>query len=142
MKVLVTGNKSGLGKYLYENFPNAMGWDRDTTEDEKEKIRKEGADVIIHCASNSSREVTSASLFLYIQDNICLAKELTAIPHKKFIFVSSVDVYPRDNEMHAEDDIIDVNAVEGIYAICKLISESIVRDVPPFLDHTQGKTVC
>ncbi|MBI2098117.1 MAG: NAD-dependent epimerase/dehydratase family protein [Candidatus Wildermuthbacteria bacterium] len=128
MKVLVTGNKSGLGKYLHENFPNAMGWDRDTTEDEKEKIRKEGVDVLIHCASNPAREVTSESLFSYIQDNICLAKELAAIPHKKFIFISSVDVYPRNSEVHAEDDVIDVNAVEGIYAICKLASESIVRE--------------
>lgn len=128
MRILVTGHKSGLGKYLFENFPDAIGQDRETREEEKEKIKEDEVDVIIHCAFNSSWDVTSESLFSYIQDNVFLTRELTSIPHKKFVFVSSVDVYPRGKQTHSEDEIIDVNAVEGIYAMTKLISESMVKE--------------
>lgn len=128
MKVLVTGNKSGIGKYIFENFGEEMiGWDRDITPVNKEEIKKEEVDIIIHCAFNSSKEVTSESLAEYIQDNVLLTKELVEIPHKKFIFFSSVDVYPKDKEIHSEDIVIDANATEGLYGITKLISESIVK---------------
>lgn len=127
MKILVTGTKSGLGKYLFENI-GTVGLDRDTSFGSREKIKKEGADIIIHCAFNSSREVTSESLFPYFEDNVLLTKELTLVPHKKFIFFSSVDVYPKNETIHLEDEIIDLNSVEKIYGITKLISESIVKN--------------
>jgi len=127
MRILVTGNKSGLGKYLFENIGTA-GIDRNTTNDQKQAIQKEGVDVIIHCAFNSSNEVTSESLLSYIQDNVLFTKELAEIPHEKFIFVSSVDVYEKNAARHTEDEVLDVNTIEGIYGITKLISESVVRE--------------
>lgn len=126
MKILITGHKSGLGKYLFENFPGARGRDRETSAGEQEEIKKSGADIIIHCAFNPARDSTSESLFSYVEDNVFLTRELASIPHTKFIFISSVDVYPRNKVVHSEDERIDANAVEGMYAITKLISESIV----------------
>ncbi|MCH8987046.1 NAD-dependent epimerase/dehydratase family protein [Patescibacteria group bacterium] len=128
MKVLITGNKSGIGKYIFENFGEEMiGWDRDIALADKEEIKKEGVDILIHCAFNSLKEVTFESLAEYIQDNVFLTKELVEIPHKKFIFFSSVDVYSKDKEVHIEDAVIDANSTEGLYGITKLISESIVK---------------
>jgi len=127
MKILVTGNKSGLGKYLFENF-KGIGWDRDISPKSRQKIKKEGVDIIIHCAFNSSREVTTKSLFPYIEDNVFLTKELVSIPHKKFIFFSSADIYPKDGKIHSEKEIINLDSVKGLYAITKLISESIIRN--------------
>lgn len=127
MKMLITGNKSGLGKYLFENL-GGIGWDRNTSFKTREKIKKSKIDIIIHCAFNSSREITSESLFSYVEDNVFLTKELVSIPHKKFIFFSSVDVYPKNKKNHSEKEIINPNYVEGIYGITKLISESIIRN--------------
>ncbi|MDO8436449.1 MAG: NAD(P)-dependent oxidoreductase [bacterium] len=125
MKALITGNKSGLGRYLSEGFGGA-GLDKETSFKEREKIKKGSFDVIIHCAFNSLQEVNSETLFPYIEDNVFLTKELTAIRHKKFIFFSSIDVYPKNKTIHSEEEIIGLNSIKGIYGLTKLISESIV----------------
>ena len=126
-KFLITGHKSGLGHYFYESF-GGIGFDRTISSSKFESFRSEGADVIIHCAFNSAREINSKNLFQYISDNVFLTKKLIKIPHKKFIYISSIDVYPKDNKKHAEDEVIDINQVSGIYAITKLMSESIVQN--------------
>lgn len=126
-KLLITGTTSGLGRYLHENL-DSISWNKDTSDKEKALIKKEGVDIIIHCAFNSSQRVTSDSLYEYIKDNVFLTKELIDIPHKRFIFISSIDVYPNDNKKHREDEIIDTNSVQGIYALTKLISESLVKN--------------
>ena len=127
MKILVTGNKSGLGRYFFESF-HAVGLDKDTSNEEKEKMQEEGVDVIIHCAFNSSNDVTSDELSQYRRDNILLTEDLAEIPHQKFIFISSVDVYEKDEKKHIEDEIISVNRVERLYGFTKLIAESIVKE--------------
>jgi len=54
---------------------------------------------------------------------------LASIPHKKFIFLSSVDVYPKkDQGLHSEDEVIDLNSVENIYGVMKLMTEAVVRN--------------
>lgn len=127
MRILVTGHKNGLGKYFFEKF-DAIGWDKDISSKQVSNLKKKGVDIIIHCAFNSSPEVDNESLFTYLQDNVFLTKELVSIPHKKFIFFSSVDVYPKDKDKHSEKEIINLNSVENIYGITKLISESIVKN--------------
>ncbi|MEK7517258.1 MAG: NAD-dependent epimerase/dehydratase family protein [Patescibacteria group bacterium] len=129
-KFLITGHKNGLGRFLYEYF-GGIGFDRNMPPDKFEHIRREGVDVIIHCAFNSAREINSKNLYPYLSDNVFLTKRLAKIPHKKFIFISSVDVYPKDNKKHSESEVIDVNQVSGIYAITKLMSESIVQNICP-----------
>jgi nucleoside-diphosphate-sugar epimerase len=127
IRILTTGTRSGLGKYLYEHL-GGLCLRRDTPPSEREEVRKEGVDVIIHCAFNSSKGITADSLNLYLADNVFLTKELVSIPHKKFIFISSIDVYPKTNAVLSEEHIIDVDSVDGIYGITKLISESIIRN--------------
>jgi len=126
-KILITGSASGLGKYFYENL-SGKGLDRDTSFEELEKIKKQGVDIIIHCAFNSSKNVNSNSLNSYLKDNIFLTKNLVPIPHKKFIFISSIDVYPKDQNIHSEEEIINLDSIDDIYGITKLMSEAIVKN--------------
>jgi len=127
IKILVTGNKNGLGRYLFEEL-GTVGFDRDTVEFEKKAIIKKGAEVIIHCAFNSIPEVTSKELPDYLKDNLFLTRDIVQIPHNKFLFISSVDVYPKDRKIHKENEIINLNQVEGIYGISKLFAEAIIRE--------------
>lgn len=127
---LVTGALSGLGKHIYEYF-RGIAWDRQMLDKDRGVIKRTGADTIIHCASNSSQEVSSDTLYGYVGDNVLLTEELVSVPHRKFIFISSVDVYPKQKGLHQEDEVIDVNNVIGIYAVTKLMSESIVRQHCP-----------
>lgn len=126
MRLLTTGTSSGLGKYIYENL-GGVGLTRTTSSEEIEKVRNDGVDTIIHCAFNSGRGINSEHLYHYIEDNVFLTKKLASFPHKKFIFISSVDIYPKDTMYHSEDEIIDIDSVRGIYGISKIISESIVK---------------
>lgn len=126
MRLLTTGTSSGLGKYIYENL-GGIGLTRTTSSEEIEKVRNDGIDTIIHCASNSGRGIDSEHIYHYIEDNVFLTKKLVSFPHKKFIFLSSVDIYPKGTMYHSEDEIIDIDSVKGIYGISKIISESIVK---------------
>ncbi len=130
MKFLITGSSSGLGKHLLEFF-NGIPFTRETFETELNNLRKKGVDVIIHAAFNSAKNITSDNLYSYINDNVLLTINLLKIPHKKFIFISTVDVYPIDGKKHCEEQVIDINSVYGIYAITKLISESLVKKISP-----------
>ncbi|RLF52126.1 MAG: hypothetical protein DRN24_03795 [Thermoplasmata archaeon] len=126
-KIFVSGVKSGLGKYLYEKL-DGFGLTRDTSEKELELVKKRGKlDVIIHCAFNSKRGITSENLYDYISDNVFLTKKLVSLPHKKFIFISSIEVYPKNNILHKEDEIIDVDKISNLYGLTKLISEAIIK---------------
>lgn len=129
-KILITGTRSGLGKHVIESF-GGTSWNRQTSTREKEEIKKDGRGVIIHCAFNSRQSVNSDNLYNYLADNVLLTEELTTIPHQKFVFVSSVDVYPKQPKLHSEDEVIDVNEVNGIYGITKLMSESLVKSHCP-----------
>lgn len=126
-KILTTGYLSGLGKHLYENL-GGYGLDRETSLQEREKIKKEGVDVIIHCAFNPRKDINSDSLYEYLKDNIFLTKDLVSIPHKKFIFISSLDVYSKNQNIHSEEEIINLDSISDIYGITKLMSEAIVKN--------------
>lgn len=130
MKTLTTGVLSGIGRYIYENLGGAA-LTRSTSIKEIEVLKRQGASVIIHCAINSRKKVTSDSIYNYFEDNILLTNELTSIPHRKFIFFSTAGLYPKNTELHTEDEIIDLDNVRGIYPTTKLISESIVRNNCP-----------
>ena len=126
MRILTSGVFSGLGKYIHENL-GGTDLTRDTSPEDMEEIENSGVDVIIHCAFNSRRGINSDSLYYYLEDNVLFTKKLVSIPHKKFIFLSSVDVYPNGVGTHPEDEIIDMDSISGIYRITKLMSESIVK---------------
>lgn len=126
-KFFITGHKSGLGRYLYEQF-GGFGFDVGTPIKNFEKIEKSGVDVIIHCAFNNGRDITSDKLYNYISTNIFLIQRLSKIPHKKFIFISSIDVYPKNSTVHTEKENIPLDSVSNLYAITKLMAESIVTN--------------
>ncbi len=123
-KFLITGTSSGLGKYLHGNL-GGVGWNRQASEKEREEIKKNGAEIIIHCAFNSENNPKNSDQ--YYNDNVLLTEELTKIPHKKFIFISSVDVYPKNTQKHSEDEILDIYNIDGLYGKTKLMSEQIVK---------------
>ncbi|MBN2239569.1 MAG: NAD(P)-dependent oxidoreductase [Dehalococcoidales bacterium] len=127
MNVLTSGVQSGLGRYLYENL-GGIGLTRETSIAERNNIRQSGVDTIIHCAVNTERDINSGNLGKYINDNILLTEEMVSYPHRKFVFLSSIDVYPAGNHPHTEDEIIEVNKIKELYGVTKLASESIIKD--------------
>lgn len=113
--MIISGTSSGLGKYLSEQILSTP-FKRDGQNNFLEQ------ETIIHCAwgqdvSNPAEYVTNA---------INLAKELIKIPHKQFVFISSIDVYPKNDKLWTEYDEIDIRDVCGIYGVTKLIVEDII----------------
>ena len=88
-KILITGTKSGLGKYIYENTPNSISLTRDSRED----ILNDEYDLIIHCAFHSDRGDNIDDYYDYVDSNILLTDELVNLEHKRFVYISSLAVY-------------------------------------------------
>jgi nucleoside-diphosphate-sugar epimerase len=108
-RVLVTGAGSGLGKYIASQI-NCVALTRDNCQEILAKYKTRPFDLIIHCAFNSSKYTND--YYGLVEDNIFLTRSVSLIPHHKFVFLSSVDVY-RD--------------VESLYKTTKLMAESIVQ---------------
>ena len=132
-KILVTGSSSGLGRYLYESL-RAEAFIRNETINDKIIIAEElPYDCIIHCGWNLKPNIDSAKGLSYISESVKLTQQLLNIPHKKFVFISTIDVYPKNNNLHEETEEINLNDVQGVYGISKLISEEIVKSSKNYL---------
>jgi hypothetical protein len=94
-RFLITGIKSGLGKFLYNNLPNSLGLDRDNFN----LIKNEDFDTIIHCAFNKENTITNYKK--YLDDNIFLTQRLKKFHYSKFIYISTVDVYQENPTTYA-----------------------------------------
>jgi hypothetical protein len=94
-RFLVTGIKSGLGKFLYMNLPNSLGLDRDNFN----LIKNEDFDTIIHCAFNKENIITDHKK--YLDDNIFLTQRLKKLRYSNFVYISTVDVYQENPTMYA-----------------------------------------
>ncbi len=125
--MLTTGASSGLGKYLHESL-GGSAMTRETSAEELVRLTRDGCDVVIHAAFNPAKSVDSRSFFGYINDNLLLTAKLTSVPHGKFIFISSVDVYPQNGMVHTEDEVINPDSIRTMYGLTKLMSESVVRE--------------
>ncbi|MCH8945309.1 MAG: NAD(P)-dependent oxidoreductase [Nanoarchaeota archaeon] len=124
--LLVSGTESGFGRYLCEE----LGGHEITRENKDRKIQElriREVDLIIHCAHPSDRRVMSDQISKYMDDTVFLTKELLSVPHNYFIYVSSIDIYPKNDKEHFEDELIDLSEVDTIYGVTKLMSESLVR---------------
>ena len=88
---LITGVNSGLGKFLYESIPEALGLSRDNKHEILEEASNAENVVILHAAFNSKRNIEDYSQ--YIEDNIFLTEDLLHLGSGKFVYFSSVDVY-------------------------------------------------
>ncbi|MBM3233336.1 NAD-dependent epimerase/dehydratase family protein [Candidatus Pacearchaeota archaeon] len=129
-KIIVTGSKSGLGRYLAEKL-NVIGISRETSDAEWQQLRERGVATIIHCAFNSKKPSSSEEVAAYVQDNLLLTQHLLEIPHEKFIFISTIDVYPTDGKIHDEAENISADALACIYPLTKFLSEALVRKLSP-----------
>lgn len=124
---IVTGIKSGLGRFLHEQF-QGIGYSRG---DSLEIIRKNATqpfEAIIHCAFNVNRGIHSLNFQSYIQDNLGLLQQLLAIPHRKFIFVSSADVYPKADKIWQENDEFLIEEIENLYGLMKITAEAMISN--------------
>jgi nucleoside-diphosphate-sugar epimerase len=110
-KILVTGANSGLGKFIASQI-DCDTLTRSNSHSFLGQVQVPSYDVIIHCAFNSKKDVKN--YYDIVQDNIFLTKDLCQISHKKFVFLSSVDVYEEEN---------------NLYKTSKLMSESNVKNL-------------
>ena len=97
MKILVTGCGSGLGKYISKSI-RCIKVTRSNRKAIIEKYRSTGVDLIIHCAFGGQGGYEQNNIddyFKYVDDNILFTNELTQIPHKKIVYISSLAVYEK-----------------------------------------------
>jgi nucleoside-diphosphate-sugar epimerase len=123
-RLLVTGAASGLGAAVHR----ALGGTAMTRATPWAEIAA-GApyDAIVHCAFGSQKLVTPANAHAYLDDNLLLTERLTALPHRKFVFISSIDIYPVPRQGAREDDDYDLARLSGPYPFAKLFSDALVR---------------
>ena len=109
---LITGAGRGLGLAMHRHL-GGIPFTRGTP---IEAIRRNAPyDLIVHCAVNTAKAVPVDDALGYVQDNVSLTGEMISIPHRRFVYISSVDVYRRTDQL-------------GLYASCKLISETMVMN--------------
>lgn len=127
-KIVITGAGSGIGAYLFRQMGGTC-ITRDFSTESWKRLEAEGVGTIIHCAVNSIRDITSENLYDYMDDNVFLTQRLLLIPHHKFIYFSSADVYSQSNphRCHNESGTIGIDQTHSLYALTKLISEGLVK---------------
>lgn len=119
MKVLVSGASSGLGKYLKDFFA-ADVYVRGT------HAPTDRYDAVIHCAFNLAQNVPESDMATYERDTLGLTNTLLSVPHRHFVFISTVDVYPKNGKTHREDEAIAAEQSENLYGKTKLRCEHLV----------------
>ena len=97
-KVLLTGTGSGLGKSIHNCLGNVITYPmtRSNRASTIASAKADKIDTIIHAAFGSQggyEQFNIEDYFKYVDDNILLTKELLDIPHKRFIYISSLVVY-------------------------------------------------
>lgn len=127
-QILVTGASSGFGKHCCEFF-NGVAYTRTSSfSNILAQAEEKPFKAIIHSAFNAKPDISVDRLYDYLNDTLLLTKRLLTIPHQKFIFISTVDVYPKNGNTHHEDEEINLSNTENIYAISKLMSEAIIKN--------------
>jgi dTDP-4-dehydrorhamnose reductase len=97
-KILITGARSGLGKFLSKKYENVICITRENPL--TEELFYGGVDKIIYCAFNSNNDDLTNMTEKCYNDNISLLLSTLKIPHKKFIHISSVQVSPHFNNSY------------------------------------------
>src|SRR2546422_555 len=96
--VLVTGSNNGLGKHCCEFFQGTAFSRQTSFSDILKQANAKPFSAIIHSAFNTKSDISTNHLYSYLHDTTLLTQKLLSIPHEKFIFISSVDVYPKNND--------------------------------------------
>tara|TARA_R110000824_G_scaffold280251_2_gene468396 strand:+ start:6044 stop:6784 length:741 start_codon:yes stop_codon:yes gene_type:complete len=111
-KILVTGTSSGLGRFLVEEL-EAKEYRRGCVGYTENRY-----DVIIHNAWDTQRR--DSKTYTYFHHANMLFNNLVTLPHTKFVFISSVEVYPKDDlKVYSADDKLDNRDIKGIYGLTK-----------------------
>ncbi len=125
-KILVVGATRGLGHFLSTEL-NSMVYNRNTSKEEMRKIENTLFDMIVYCASNPLKKETDRSSELFLEQ-INLLKTILKLNYKKFIFISSVDVYPSQRRIWSETDNFDKENISSLYGVLKKTSEELISD--------------
>jgi nucleoside-diphosphate-sugar epimerase len=121
MRILISGTSSGLGASLHKRF-GGEPYSRTSV------LAPSGAfDTIIHCAVDTAKAVTHETIDAYFRNNVELTRRLVAIPHRRFVFISSIDVYPRSLPLCEEDTAINAHDIAGVYGVTKFHAEALVK---------------
>jgi nucleoside-diphosphate-sugar epimerase len=127
-KILITGTRTGIGRFLYEKFQTDHNIVYGLHRDNPELLEELGyVDLIIHCAFNKSYSLDGCESINYLNDNIELTRKLLQIPHTKFIYCSSIAVY-RGGGPYYEDEPIRLDNDYTLYANFKIMNECLVQN--------------
>ena len=123
--IILTGYQSGLGKFLSKNFddPYNLGYHNDFSE---LKHADTSDSVLIHCGFSRIVPKENISLTSY-KKNVISTQRLLQYRFKKVIYISTVDVYPKNSDECKEDEQLTNESAPGIYAYQKLIAEEITK---------------
>jgi nucleoside-diphosphate-sugar epimerase len=124
--LLVTGVRSGLGHAVHRAL-GGVGFARGMALDDPAILAAAPFDAIVHCAVNAAKSVSMQTAYRYMEDNLLLTQRLVDVPHRKFVFVSSLAVYPPIGRAIAEDEDVDLMPLSGPYAFTKLFSDLYVQ---------------
>jgi uncharacterized protein YbjT (DUF2867 family) len=96
MRTLVSGTSSGLGAWLLKRF-GASRYDRKSKPNGEMSGSLFPFDLIVHCASAMPTQDEGIEAYVSRLTSVCRA--LLSVPHRKFVFISSVDaaVIPQRN---------------------------------------------
>ncbi len=84
-------------------------------------------DAIVHCAFNMRRDIAGhAAIAGYLDDGILLTQRLLDLPHRRFVYLSSIDVYPEGDASCTEDRALSPFDLANFYGQTKLAAESLV----------------
>ncbi|MEK7656218.1 MAG: NAD(P)-dependent oxidoreductase [Elusimicrobiota bacterium] len=128
--MLVTGVRSGLGKAAFERF-GGLGLGRADSARTLAEASK-GVEVIIHCAASPPPKGEDAGVLgRFFEDNWLLTRDLLALPHRFFVFISTVEVYAPTGGPHREEEALPAQEPRTPYATAKLASEALIRAKGP-----------
>ncbi len=120
-RTVVVGAGAGIGKYIAERF-GAIAFVRG---DVLSKL--EGVETVIFCAAKARFETAASDLYTSLEDNLFLLERISRLPHQRFVYFSTVDLYPNDDGVHCETEDIKIEALQGGYPAFKLMGEAIVQ---------------
>jgi nucleoside-diphosphate-sugar epimerase len=148
-KILITGSKSGLGKFLAKELNTSSNKLFLLNRKNYKIIKKQFYDFIIHCAGKRPIYSENNEVYNYYKDNIKLTEKIVELKYKKIIFFSTIDVYEKNLKIKKENKKININNLKGIYPLTKLISENIISEksknflilrVPTLIGKTMKRT--
>jgi nucleoside-diphosphate-sugar epimerase len=126
MHNLIAGASSGLGASLLRRFGGEV-FHRTDEAGLTMARHHEPFDVIVHCAVDPAKTVTHDNIESYFRNNVDLTRSLLTIPHRRFIYLSSIDVYPKSLRRCGEEAVINAHDISGVYGVSKFYAEALVQ---------------